>query len=312
MDFYIKLALVVAWAGFSVVLLVWWRRRHSSRRYPYSDRAAVILRALEQRADLGMIYWSKSERRHLRRVVTPQSLDGYAMRAFDPKVGDVRIFKVTRIRLIELIPPGAPKRAPSRWKLVTPALAVAVLAGCFALGLLGLVLLRGKGPERLTGIVPPPVEPPADLSVAVAAARAPALMPTNQLAERTPVEALAATQPAVRVTGMAPVTGTDTDDFLNAPMPVVPKASSQWRVVVLKHASYQVNQVATALAGTIRCSNLRCVELEQAVRNIGEAVVWSGKRERAEKLKQLLEGYDLAVRLDPPEEEPAAANPPAH
>lgn len=314
MDYYIRWGLLLAWLLFGLALLIWWRRRHASRRYPYSERAAVILQALEQGADIGMIYWSKTARRHLRRVVTPQSLDGYAMRAFDPKAAEVRIYKVTRIRWLELIPRGAPRRAPSIWKLVTPAMAGAVAVGLLAFGLLALALTRSQGPQRLSGVVPPPVEPPADLTSTVVAARSVGAVVAT--ASATVAES------AIRLSGMTPVMGVNTDDFLNVPAPEVTKPIRLWRVVVLKHPDYKITQVAAALSAAIRCAPNRCVELEQAVNQIGEAVVWTGPRERAEKIKRLLEGYHLTVRVESPDEpaepagsgatnEPAATPPPA-
>ena len=71
MDRWIRFGLFAAWLLLGVAGLIWWRRRQTSRRYPYSERASVIQESLRQMADLALVYWSKSERKYLRRIVTP-------------------------------------------------------------------------------------------------------------------------------------------------------------------------------------------------------------------------------------------------
>ncbi|MCG3148081.1 MAG: hypothetical protein PCFJNLEI_01523 [Verrucomicrobiae bacterium] len=280
MEQYIRIGLLAVWVLFALAALVWWRRRHSSKKYSYTERAQVILDAIHAGVDVGMIYWSKSEKKFIRRVVTPEELDGYSMRAFDHTLGGIRIFKVTRIRLIEPIPKGAPKRAPSRLKLVSVPTVAAITLGGIALGLLALTLNRGTGPQPMAASLPLPAIRAPGVPVPVEPPPAPA--PTNA-ALALPVK-------------LAPKE-VDPDDFLNAPPePVQPK--EKWYLILENHAKYKPGQVANQLQAILRYRPERAVELEQSVVNLGRAVVWSGSKARAEMLQQLMAGYDLAAVIE--------------
>jgi hypothetical protein len=291
-DQYIRIGLVAVWALFGVALLVWWRRRRASKRYAYSERAQTILDAIRLGRPVGMIYWSKTEKRFLRRVVTPRELDGYSMRGWDHKLGTERIFKVTRIRWAEVIPAGAPEKPPSRFKVISRATVVATALGGIALALLAVALLRSKPVTPVTVILPPLETPAAAPAVATAAPV------TNQTAAPNVF-----TLPAGRGGG-------DAEDFLTAaPSPVVEKVTSS--LVVENHPRYKPGQVSTVLRSVLRYRPERALELEQSVATLGQAAVWFGPAERGERLQRLLENLDLQVRLEVEEAGRAPTNAPA-
>jgi len=288
-DYYIRMGLLAAWVLFALAALVWWRRKHGSKKYSYTERAQIILDAIHDRLDVGMIYWSKSEKKFIRRVVTPEELDGYSMRGFDHTLGGIRIFKVTRIRLIEPIPTGSPKRAPSRMKLVSVPTVLAISLGGVALALLALALVRGKGPQPLTSIVPLPIEPPGITSTPPADV----LKLADSRRESPPVPAA-----NTNLTMKAPLpVEADPDDFLNAP-PVPVKPSEAWYLVVENHPQYKTGQLANMLQAVLRYRPERAVGLEQDVTTLGRAVVWSGPKDRAERFRQLLDGYDILAKIE--------------
>lgn len=279
------MGLLATWLLFAIAALVWWRRRHSSKKYSFTERAQVILEAIQAKLDVGIIYWSKHENKFLRRVVTPEELDGYSLRGFDHTLKRTRVFKVTRIRLIELIPQGAVKRAPSRMKLVSVPTVAATGLGGIALVLLALALIRGQGPPPLTGIIAPPLVAPG-IANPLPAVITTAATDTLQIAD---AKLISTTKPPAEV---------DPDDFLNAPIPTVTPAET-WYLVVESHPKYKQSQVATTLQTILRYRPDRAIELEQSVMNLGRAVVWSGPKKRAERFQQLLEGYDILAKIEP-------------
>src|SRR5207249_590913 len=130
------------------------------RHYPYSERAEVVLEALQKATDLAMIYWSKSERRFQRRIITPLELDGYMLKAFDHTRNDVHEFKITRIKAVVPVARGCQSMpqigsiSAGRWLWVG-------LVGV-ALTVLTVELLRHHGsdsvkPETVLGAVPAPI-----------------------------------------------------------------------------------------------------------------------------------------------------------
>lgn len=278
------MGLLGAWVLFALAALIWWRRRHDSKKYSYTERAQIILDAIRDRLDLGMIYWSKTERKFIRRVITPLELDGYSMKAFDHSLGSNRIFKVTRIRLVEIIPTGAPKQPPSRMKLVSMPTLVAVGLGVVALALLALALVRSQGPEQLTGVLPPQIAAPGL-----------AIPPSPQVPTPPPdaLKLTAVPDVATNASLAEPVE----DDFMKAPPVPVPPADT-WYLLVESHPNYKPGQVAGLLQTVLRYKMERAVELEQSVQQLGRAVVWSGPKERAEKCRQMLESYDLVAKLE--------------
>lgn len=141
MDLWIRMGLLGAWVAFGLAGWLWWRRRHHSKHYPYPERAAAINEALKQNADLGMIYWSRTAKEFQRRVVTPLELDGYSLKAFDHTTEQTRVFKITRIRSIQVVPHGS-ATVPGRLPI---AGSVWTLAGLGAVGLtlLGIALYHG-------------------------------------------------------------------------------------------------------------------------------------------------------------------------
>lgn len=277
MDYYIRMGLLVGWALFGLAALIWWQRRHGSRKYSYTERAQVILDAIQAHGDLGMIYWSKSEKKFIRRVVTPEELDGYSMRGFDHTLGRPRIFKVTRIRLIELIPPGGPKAPPSRLKLISWPTVTTISLGCLVLIMLALALIRGRGPAPMAGEFVPVIEQPGATSAV------PPVVSQTVTAD-------------VPVRPVLPVV-VDSNDFLNAPpVPLLP--TETWYVVVETHPKYKTGQVSGGLQAVLRCRPERAAELEKSVQALGRAVVWSGEKKRATGIQRMLENYDLLAALE--------------
>ena len=112
--------------GLVIAILVRRRRRRSLHHYSFPERSAVILDALKTRSDLAIVYWSKSQKKYLRRVVTPLDLDLDSLKAFDHSLQDVRLFKVIRIRQITLLSPGN-HDAPPR---LGASMSVRVIALC--------------------------------------------------------------------------------------------------------------------------------------------------------------------------------------
>lgn len=131
--------------GIAIALFLWRRRRRSSHHYSFPERSAVIVDALKQGSALAIVYWSKSQGKYLRRVVTPLDLDMDSLKAFDHTLQDVRLFKVIRIRQITVLPPGSHESPP---RLVA-SIAMRVVAVCvFAvLAVAAAMLFRKIGPH---------------------------------------------------------------------------------------------------------------------------------------------------------------------
>jgi Tfp pilus assembly protein PilF len=121
--------LILLAAGF-----VWWRQRRE-REYSAGERVAKIRQALRDHVDISIVYWSKSRRKILRKVVTPESLEGLMLQAFDASRKTSRTFKITRIKEIALVTDplhfggrssdGLP--APVRWVIIPLLLALPVV-----------------------------------------------------------------------------------------------------------------------------------------------------------------------------------------
>lgn len=112
----------------------------------------MILDALKQGSDLGIVYWSRSQRKYLRRVVTPLDLDVDSLKAFDHSIQDVRLFKVVRIRQITLLPPGT-HDAPAHLaaSLAMRVVSISLLAA-LAVGVTLLFRVHSsQAPARLPG-----------------------------------------------------------------------------------------------------------------------------------------------------------------
>jgi tetratricopeptide (TPR) repeat protein len=82
---------------------LWWLRRRD-RKYPAAERVEKISEALREGRDIRIVYWSKSRKRFIKEIVTPQSQDGSYMKAHDHARGINRKFKITRIKEIVVYP----------------------------------------------------------------------------------------------------------------------------------------------------------------------------------------------------------------
>lgn len=235
---------------FGVALLMWWRRRHATHHYPYSERAKIISEALHETRDLALIYWSKSQRKFLRRIVTPLELDGYSLKAFDHSINDVRVFKVTRIRQVANVQRGS-RALPAMTDVVMAYVAV-VGCGVLAVVMLGVAIYRGQA-------TPAPIEASLAAATNSTIAPAPVVIPTAK-------------------------SGTATADL--------------WQVVVDNDASYQSQAVSEIIQRTLRCTTHEADELFRKIRAVGHAAVWQGQWDRAERIRQSLEGEDLLARVE--------------
>ena len=81
-----------------------WRLRKRERNYSPAERANKISEALREGRDVRIVYWSKSRKRFVKEIVTPESLDGLYMKAHDHARGITRRFKITRIKEIVVYP----------------------------------------------------------------------------------------------------------------------------------------------------------------------------------------------------------------
>jgi hypothetical protein len=279
LDRWIRYGLAVAWAGFALgILLWWWRRRYSTRHYSYSERATVIHDAIQQSADLGVIYWSKSEKSFLRRVITPLEMEGYTLKAFDHTAGDIRIFKVTRLKTVELVPRGSEK-LPSRFATAGVVWALVGL-GVVAVALLAVALYRGRGAADDAAMHLPSTNA---LSSSVSTARY-----------------SIATSPTTDVTSAATpdITLPDVPVPNPAPVPKATKGSQdRWEVVVYDHPTDDTNFVASALQKMLNCSAAEAGEYARQIRLRGHAAVWGGRWTQAEVLRQTLESEDIIAKV---------------
>ena len=269
MDRWIRYGLAAAWAGFVLAMLLWWwRRRYSTRRYSYSERATVIHDAMRQSADLGVVYWSKSEKGFLRRVITPLEMEGYTLKAFDHSAGDIRIFKVTRLKTVEVVPRGSNK-LPSRLS-ASGAVWSLIGLGVAAVALLAVALYRGRGPSDTVDTIP----------------RA---MVTNDVASE-------AGKGSGGTNSSSPA---EVVDLTPLPTPKVSKAAQeQWALVVYDHPTYDTNFVITTLQRVLGSSPQEAAEFTRKIRAEGRASVWSGKWTQAEVLRQTLEAEDIVAKVE--------------
>ncbi len=265
MDRWIHLGLLGAWFLFALVFLIWWRRRRPARRYPYSERATIILAALHQTADLGVIYWSKSEKKFQRRIVTPLELDGYSLKAFDHTRNEVRIFKVTRLRDAVIVPRGTrsfpriKSDAGSRWALVG--------FGGVALALLGFTLIRDQLGANS--------DAPRTASAAVTTTSGPSAETSVPLKLETPQ-------------------GNPSTDAAAAS-----EAVAIWEVVVEDSPEYEMSRAAEVLQQVLGCSTSEAQEFTRQFSSQGHATVWSGHRTDAERHRQALKDEGFNVQLQP-------------
>ena len=91
-------------AGGILFCLLLWRLRKRDRRYSPARRADKILNALHDEQDIRIVYWSKSKRRFVKEIVTPESLNNGYMKAHDHARGITRKFKVARIKNVVVLP----------------------------------------------------------------------------------------------------------------------------------------------------------------------------------------------------------------
>ncbi len=273
MEQVIRYGLLLAWLAFGFAVLWWWRRRLSSKHYSYSERAAIILQAIKQSADLGLVYWSRREKRFLRRIVTPMELDGYSMKAFDHTANDVRTFKVTRIRVVEIMQRGSQQEPP---RLTVPASTWALGGlGVVALGLLVVFLFRGRNAAQS-----PPLStnlPPFEAS-ATPEKPAPVPVPAPTPEPPQPVSAGSATAPV--------------------PAPATGATGELWAVIVVDSPDTGTNLLSRILRAAVKCTDTEADALARQIRARGRAKVWEGRRADAELIREILESDDIIVRLE--------------
>jgi hypothetical protein len=275
-DRWIRFGLFAAWLVLGFAILIWWRRLHASRRYPYSERAVVIQEAFKQMADLALVYWSKSEKKYLRRIVTPLELDGYSLKAFDHSINDARIFKVTRIREITLVAPGS-RVLPSMIASSLQNWALGVYGVAAAL-LLALALFRREGQKiDATALPSEPLTSPFE-TLPLPATNAPEPL-------STPVSATPTPEPA------APAINTN-----YSTVPAV-DPSELWEVIVDNDPSYDTNRVAQVIQEAALCKTLEAQEFARQVQVLGHASIWQGNWTQAERIRQALEAEDLLAHL---------------
>jgi ATP-dependent Clp protease adapter protein ClpS len=139
-DRWIQFGFMVAGVLLGMAVFLWWRRRRATHHYLYDERAALVAEALAKTADLGLLYWSRSQKKFLRRVVTPLELNGHVLKAFDHTIENVRVFRITAIREARIVPRGG-GAPPSLIKVVLPEWSVAG-AGLGLIALCGALLWR--------------------------------------------------------------------------------------------------------------------------------------------------------------------------
>jgi ATP-dependent Clp protease adapter protein ClpS len=249
------------------------------RSYPYSERASVILEAIRQSADLGVVYWSKSSKGFLRRVITPLQLDGYNLKAFDHSKGDIRVFKVTRLKTVEIVPRGSEK-LPSRMLASGTAWSLGVL-GVAAVALLVVALYRGRVGE------PTSIGPPSS---------------TNALLSRVATGRITIARASIPdgTGGTSTPTEITLPDVLGPTPPPAPKvipAPERWEVVVYDHPTYDTNLVTASLQKLLDCPASEAQEYTRKVRAQGRAAVWAGRWTQAEVLRQTLEAEDIVAKV---------------
>jgi hypothetical protein len=287
LDSLIRYGLLLAWLAFGFAVLWWWRRRLASKHYAYSERASTILQAIKQSADLGLVYWSRSEKRFLRRIVTPLELDGYSMKAFDHTANDVRTFKVTRIKVLEIVERGSQAVPP---RLTVPASTWALGGlGVVALTMLALFLFRGRdtmeSPPLSTNFVP--FEVSATPSTSEAALETAPSSPSPKPAD------MPAPAPAAEV-ALPDVS----DVALSARSASTGASSNRWALIVVDSPDYETNLLPRVLCAVVKCTEAEADAYARQIRSRGRAQVWEGKWAEAELMRQILESDDIVVRLE--------------
>jgi len=300
LDRLIRIGLLFAWIAFGIAALIWWwRHLYGSRRYSYPERATAIQEALRLSADLGIIYWSKTEKRFLRRVITPLQLDGYSLKAFDHTDNDIRIFKVTRLKTVEVVERGSNKVPPLA--SATGLLWVIAGLGGAAIGLLAVALYRGRG--AADGF--PPLPPPAS-NVTSSAVSTDALATTSTSVTDV---ATASTETSLVTNATNTISPEATEPAATTSVAVAKGLGERWEVVVYDHPMYDTNLVATALEKLLNCSHRQATEYSRQMRLAGHVRVWEGKWTKAEVLRQTLEAEAIIskVQLVEPDKSPTDA-----
>ena len=119
--------------------------------------------ALKRKADLGLVYWSKSQKKFLHRVVTPLELTSHSLKAFDHFINEVRVFRVTRIRRLAVVPSGSRSVPPllrvpiPKWAMVGLGVAAALLAAAVWRAQRPRAVAVPKTPEAVLESVPVPL-----------------------------------------------------------------------------------------------------------------------------------------------------------
>lgn len=104
-DFALTARPPLLWVAVALLFcLLLWRLTMRRRKYRPAKRAEKILEALRDRCDIRIVYWSDTQRRFVKEVVTPESLEGVYMNAHDQAQGITRKFNITRIREIVVYP----------------------------------------------------------------------------------------------------------------------------------------------------------------------------------------------------------------
>ena len=109
-----------------------WQKR---RRYSHRERARLISEAIETSKNLRVVYWSRTEKKMIRCVFTPHTLESVFVEGYDHTNTRARRLKTTRIKELEIVdesqPGKVPAPDPARWT-------VRVLMVVLALGIVAL------------------------------------------------------------------------------------------------------------------------------------------------------------------------------
>jgi ATP-dependent Clp protease adapter protein ClpS len=268
--------------------LAWWfrkPRRSGTPSYSCERRAAVIERALEQRCDLRITYWSKSHQKFLRRIVTPVALDGHLLRAYDHEKCAPRMYLVTRIRRVSLVSADATTAAVPLYFRTHRGVVWAV-----ALGVPGLLVLMVVLAQQLPKWMPAPKYPIAQ--------------PRETLSESNP----AASRSGRIAMNEEPIVVTNTarpwDVAAITPGLVPPAGTGQtvsgtvWQVVLNDDDVNTMTHVTDTLARVLRITPAEAYGMALDVNDKGSAIVWRGRWEDAVSIAAQLNRAKLRVRLD--------------
>jgi predicted DNA-binding transcriptional regulator YafY len=92
------LLLLLALVGIQV-----WKRWQKRRRYSHSERARLIAEAVQTGKDLRVVYWSRTEKKMIKCVLTPHRLHNVFLEGYDQTHTKMRRFKTTRIKELQII-----------------------------------------------------------------------------------------------------------------------------------------------------------------------------------------------------------------